>query len=101
MTFKVTTVRLAEEALEELRSLSDKLGKDRSDVMREAFSLGLVELKLRYSLELYGSGKISFGRLVELSGLGYREMLKELRRRNVQFRYGEERFTEESRAAVE
>ena len=39
--------------------------------------------------------------LVELSGLGYREMLKELRRRNVQFRYGEERFTEESRAAVE
>ncbi len=95
MTFKVTTVRLPEETLEALEDLTDKLQRERSDIMREAMQIGIGEMKLRLALELYTKGKVSFGRMAELTGLGYRELSLALKRRNVTLRYGEERFAEE------
>ena len=95
MTFKVTTVRLPEETIEDLEDLTDKLRREKSDVMREALKIGIDEMKLRLALELYRKGSISFGRMAELTGLGYRELSLELRRRNIVFRYGEERLSEE------
>ena len=95
MTFKVTTVRLPEETLEALEDLTDKLQRERSDIMREAMQIGIGEMKLRLALELYTKGKISFGRMAELTGLGYRELSLALKRRNVTLRYGEKRFSEE------
>lgn len=95
MTFKVTTVRLPEETIEDLEDLTDKLQREKSDIMREALNIGIGEMKLRLALELYRKGSISFGRMAELTGLGYRELSLELRRRNVVFRYGEEGFSEE------
>ncbi|MCK4581724.1 UPF0175 family protein [Candidatus Bathyarchaeota archaeon] len=95
LTFKVTTVRLPEETLEALEDLKNKLQRERSDVMREAMQIGIGEMKLRLALELYRKGKISFGRMAELTGLGYRELSLELRRRNVTYRYGEKRLSEE------
>ena len=95
MTFKVTTVRLPEETIEDLEDLTDKLRREKSDVMREALKIGIDEMKLRLALELYRKGKISFGKMAELTGLGYRELSLELRRRNVTYRYGEKRLSEE------
>lgn len=95
LTFKVTTVRLPEETIEDLENLTDRLQRDRSDIMREALQIGIGEMKLRLAIELYAKGKISFGRMTELTGLGYRELSLELKRRNVPLRYGEERFDEE------
>ena len=95
MTFKVTTVRLPEETIEALEDLTDKLQRERSDVMREALQIGIGEMKLRLALELYTKGRVSFGRMAELTGLGYRELFLELKRRNFLLRYGEERFSEE------
>ncbi len=95
MTFKVTTVRLPEATLEALQDLTDKLQRERSDIMREAMQIGIGEMKLRLALELYTKGKVSFGRMAELTGLGYRELSLALKRRNVTLRYGEERFAED------
>ncbi len=95
MTFKITTVRLPEETLEALQDLTDKLQRERSDIMREAMQIGIGEMKLRLALELYTKGKVSFGRMAELTGLGYRELSLALKRRNVTLRYGEERFAED------
>ncbi|MBC8498630.1 UPF0175 family protein [Candidatus Bathyarchaeota archaeon] len=95
MTFKVTTVRLPEETLEALEDLTNKLQRERSDVMREAMKIGIGEMTLRLALELYTNGKISFGRMSELTGLGYRELSISLKRRNITLRYGEERLDEE------
>ena len=95
MTFKVTTVRLPEETIDALEDLADKLQRERSDIMRDALQIGIGEMKLRLALELYTRGKISFGRMAELTGLGYRELSLELKRRRVPFRYGEERFSKE------
>ena len=95
MTFKVTTVRLPEETLEALEDLTNKLQRERSDVIREAMKIGIGEMTLRLALELYIKGKISFGRMSELTGLGYRELSLSLKRRNITLRYGEERLNEE------
>lgn len=95
LTFKVTTVRLPEETLEALEDLTTKLQRERSDVMREAMKIGIGEMTLRLALELYTKGKISFGRMSELTGLGYRELTMSLKRRNITLRYGEERFDDE------
>lgn len=95
MTFKVTTVRLPEETMEELEDLTEKLRRERSDIMREALQIGLGEMRLRLALELYAKGKISFGRMAELTDLGYRGLSLELKRRNIPLRYGEDRFKEE------
>lgn len=101
MTFKVTTVRLPEETLEALEDLTDKLQRERSDIIREAMQIGIGEMKLRLALELYTKGKVSFGRMAELTGLGYRELSLALKRRNVTLRYGEERFAEEIEQPVD
>ncbi|MFP3985827.1 MAG: UPF0175 family protein [Candidatus Bathyarchaeia archaeon] len=101
MTLKVTTLRLSEEALKELEALTKKLQRDKSDVIREALQLGIQEMKLRLALDLYSKGKISFGRTTELTGLSYRELFLELKRRNVALSYGEERFAEEARELVD
>ena len=95
LTFKVTTVRLPEETLEALEDLTNKLQRERSDVIREAMKIGIGEMKLRLALELYTNGKISFGRMSELTGKGYRELSLSLKRRNITLRYGEERLNEE------
>jgi len=95
LTFKVTTVRLPEETLEALEDLTNRLQRERSDVMREAMKIGIGEMTLRLALELYINGKISFGRMSELTGLGYRELSLSLKRRNITLRYGEERLNEE------
>ena len=68
--------------------------------MREALQIGIGEMKLRLALELYNKGRISFGRMAELTGLGIRELSLELKRRNVPLRYGEERFSEEVKQLV-
>lgn len=100
MTFKVTTIRLPEETMEALQDLTDKLQKERSDVMREALQIGIDEMKLRLALELYRKGKASFGRTAELTGLSHRELHLELKQRNIPYRYGEERFREEAQQLV-
>jgi len=100
LSFKVTTVRLPEETLENLEDLTETLQREKSDIMREALKIGIDEMKLRIALELYRKGSISFGRMTELTGLGYRELSLELRRRNIVYRYGEEKFREEAEQLV-
>ena len=100
MTYKVTTIRLPKEMKDALEDLADKLDRERSDIVREALQIGIGEMKLRLALELYSKGRISFGRASELTGLGYRELALELKRRNLPLRYGEERFKEEAEQLV-
>lgn len=100
LTFKVTTVRLPEETIEALQDLTDKLQKERSEVMREAIQIGIDEMKLRLTLELYKKGRVSFGRMAELTGISHRELHLELKQRNIPYRYGEERFSEEAQQLV-
>ncbi|HEX9916005.1 MAG TPA: UPF0175 family protein [Candidatus Bathyarchaeia archaeon] len=100
MAFKVTTVRLPEETVEALEDLSDKLRRERSEVMREAIQIGIGEMKLRLALELYREGRVSFGRTAELAGLSQRALFMELKQRGIPYRYSEESFMEEAQRLV-
>jgi predicted HTH domain antitoxin len=95
LAFKVTTVRLPEETLEAIEELTDKLQREKSEIMREALNIGIDEIKLRLAIEQYLKGSVSYGRIAELTGLSHIELFLELRRRNIVYRYGEERFSEE------
>lgn len=99
--YKVTTVRLSDETIKALENLTEKLQREKSDLMREALKIGIREIKLLHAIDQYRAGKISFGRMSELSGLGYRELYAELRKRNIPQRYGETRFREEINQLVD
>jgi len=95
MNYVVTTVRLSKEMLSEIRELGKMLGKDQSEVIREALRQGLRELKTRLVLDLYVREKISLGRAAELSGLSMWQLVEELKRRGLVIKYGDDRFREE------
>lgn len=95
MTLKVTTVRIKPDTLEGVKRLAKELNMERSELLREALSLGLQELRIRLALGEYAKGKISIGKAAETAGMGIRELLREAKKRDIQIRYGEERFEEE------
>lgn len=99
--YKVTTVRLSDETIKALENLTETLQREKSDLMREALQIGIREIKLLHAIDQYRARKISFGRMSELSGLGYRELYAELRKRNIPQRYGETRFREEINQLVD
>jgi predicted HTH domain antitoxin len=94
MGYKVTTVRLPDETLDEINELTDTLSKERSELIREIIRVGVTEVKLRHGIEEYQKGKISLGKLSEFTDIGYRELQLELAKRGVTQRYGEERLEE-------
>ncbi len=101
LALKDTTVRLPEEMLEDIEELSYKLQREKSEIMREALNIGINAMNLRLAIEQYVKGSISFGRMAEMTGLSHRELFLELRRRNIVYRYGEERFSEEIERLVD
>ncbi len=96
MPYKVTTIRLPEDTIQDLDNLTDTLEKEKSEIMREALQIGVQEINLRHHLQEYKRGKISYGKLAEQTNLTHRELYQELKQRNIPYRYGEERFNEET-----
>jgi predicted HTH domain antitoxin len=95
LTLKVQTLRLPEEDMKDLESLTKELKEDKASITRRALRIGIDELRLRDAVEKYKRGAISFGALSEATGLGYRELHAELKRRGVFLRYPVEDPTEE------
>ena len=94
MTLKVQTVRLPEEDIKDLEKLTEELKEDKASIVRRALRIGIDELRLREAVEKYQRGEISFGALSEDTGLGYRELHAEIKRRGVVLRYPEDDLRE-------
>ena len=77
MTLKVQTVRLPEEDIKDLEKLTEELKEDKASIVRRALRIGIDELRLR-----------------EDTGLGYRELHAEIKRRGVVLRYPEDDLRE-------
>ena len=92
---KVTTIRIREDMVAEVKRLATEQGVDNSSLLREALSIGLRELRIRLALDGYVKGRVSLGKAAEIAGLGYRNFFVEAKKRGIQIRYGEERFEEE------
>lgn len=77
------SVRLSEEALEDLDEAADLLGQDRSTTIRKALDEGLGELRMRYAVERYQSGDVAINEAAALAGLSVAEWLEVANERNL------------------
>lgn len=97
MGYKVTTIRLPDETIDEITELTGTLSKERSELIREVIQIGVTEVKIRHGIEEYQKGRISLGKLSEYTGLGYRETQLELKKRGITQRTSEDFMGENSR----
>lgn len=79
------SIRLDEDTLRELEEISRRRGLEKSKVIREILMKGLREFRIEEAVEAVRSGRATVWRAAEMAGLTYREMLRELRERNVPF----------------
>lgn len=93
---ETTTLRLPEEVLEEIESLSREEGRKRSELLRELIGEGLREHRVERAVEAYRAGEASQGRAAELAGIPLSAFHRELKRRGVTLRTTPEELAEEA-----
>jgi predicted HTH domain antitoxin len=79
------SARIDEELAKRIARIMRKRGIDRSAAVRELLGMGLREYQLKEVLELVRERKITVWRAAEIAQVTYREMLDQLRERNVPF----------------
>ncbi len=84
------SVRVKRTQAEEIDSLAEEHGVDRSAETRELLNLALSEAKIRRALDKLREGGISVWKAAEVAGVTYREMLAAMREQNVPFPLSEE-----------
>jgi predicted HTH domain antitoxin len=70
------SVRLSEDANEELETVTELLESDKSTTIRKALGEGLATLRERHAVERYQSGDASVGEAARLAGLSVGEWLE-------------------------
>lgn len=81
--------------MKELSALAKLLRKEKSEVLREALSIGLAEIRLKLAIEAYSKDKISIGRAAELARTGLFDFHVELKKKGMVVKYGDERLSRE------
>lgn len=79
------SARIDEELAKRIDRIMRKRGIDRSAAVRELLGMGLHEYQLKEVLELVRERKITVWKAAEIAQVTYREMLDQLRERNVPF----------------
>ena len=70
------SARIPESDREELDSVAEMLGDDRSTTIRKALSEGLETLRTRHAVERYQSGDVAVNQAARLAGLSVAEWLE-------------------------
>jgi len=97
MAYKVLTVRMPKNIVNEISNLSSDENVEKSVLLRRLLSLGLKQKRIQRAIAKYKTGKISFGKAVELSGIDYRAFINEMKKTGEITRYPKERLLEEAR----
>ncbi len=84
------SVRVRKDQAEEIDSLAEEKGVDRSAKMRELLAIALREARLREALDKLREGKITVMKAARLAGVTYREMLVAMRKNNLPYPLTEE-----------
>ena len=90
----VTTIRLEDGELREIKDVARELGVDQSTVMRRALKKGVDELRIESALGKYSTRKVSFSEAARLAGISEWRLLDEMKVRNVYFQIDEESVEE-------
>ncbi len=89
------TARMGRDLVEEIKKLASKKGVDKDSVIRELLSMAIRDTKLKEALELVRQRKITVWKGAKMAGISYRELLGELRARNIPFPLSEEELRNE------
>lgn len=95
MAYKVLTVRMPKNIVNEISNLSSDENVEKSVLLRQLLSLGLKQKRVQRAIAKYKTGKISFGKAVELSGVDYRAFIDEMKKTGEIMRYSKGRLLEE------
>jgi len=87
MEKRVTSLRLPEELLVQVEDIARWEHKDRGTVLRELIEESIKLRKMKNAILRYREGKVSLWRAAEEAGVSYVEMLEELRKEGITFRY--------------
>lgn len=79
------SARIGRDLVEEIKKLASQKGVDKDSVIGELLSMAVRDEKLKEALELVRLRKITVWKGAKLAGISYRELLEELRARNIPF----------------
>lgn len=89
------SARIGRDLVEEIKKLASQKGVDKDSVIGELLSMAVRDEKLKEALELVRLRKITVWKGAKLAGISYRELLGELRARNIPFPLSEEELRNE------
>ena len=89
------SARIGRDLVEEIKKLASQKGVDKDSVIGELLSMAVRDEKLKEALELVRLRKITVWKGAKLAGISYRELLEEMRARNIPFPLSEEELRNE------
>lgn len=84
---KVITARIEDKDFENLKTIGKEEQTDMAEIMRKLLAYAIREWKLKKTLELLRSHKITIRKAAELAGLSYVEMLDAMAKNNIEIGY--------------
>jgi predicted HTH domain antitoxin len=91
----ILTTRLPDDLAAEIERISEEEKLDKSAVARRLLKQAVKEHNRKRAFDQYEQGEISLGIVADRTGLSIREVLTELRRRDVHFQYSLESLEED------
>jgi len=92
----MVSLRIAPDVFKEINTLAKDEHLERSTFLRELLTKGLEQIKIERAVEQYKHGKISIGRMVEITGLPRYELFKKLKEYGVSVHYSKNRLLKET-----
>ena len=92
---RIISIRLPMSLDTELRRIAEELGRDVSDVIREALRRGLSEIKLNLVFQRYTKGEMSLSQAIDVLGLNPWILLHNMASRNISLRYSDEDLSDD------
>lgn len=86
----VTTLRLKDEELNEVRDFAKKLDFDQSTLLKQALKKGLSEMRFDFAVENYSKHKVTLSQASRIAGVTLWEFLDGLKKRGLFLQTDEE-----------
>ncbi|QSW99638.1 UPF0175 family protein [Haloterrigena alkaliphila] len=77
------SARVSDEDAEELESVAELIGDDKSTVVRRALRKGLSDIRIQFAVDRYQTGDVSVNQAAQIAGVNLAEWLQIARERNL------------------
>lgn len=95
------SARVSDEDAEELESVAELVGEDKSTIIREALSEGLADIRIQLAVEQYQTGNVSVNQAARIAGVSLAEWLEIARENNLTTQLSPEDLDDDAATARE